>query len=211
VLAALIRVIKIMKFILGKKVTMSQLFLNDGQMVPVTLVQAGPCQVVQVKIQEKDGYSAVQLGYGEKKKLTKPLLGHLKNLAKFRYLREFKIEAEEKFTRGQEIRVGVFQPGDRVKVTGLSKGRGFQGTVKRHHFHGAPASHGHKDQLRMPGSIGATDPQRVFKGKRMAGRMGHGQVTVKNLEVVKVDPENNLLYLKGAVPGARNNLLLIYI
>ena len=198
-----------MKFILGKKLNMDQVFLPDGKVAPVTVVQAGPCQVTQVKSMEKDGYQAVQIGWQEKKRLSKPLLGHLKSLPKFRHLKEFRIDESQELARGQRLTVGIFEIGDKVKVTGVSKGRGFQGVVKRHGFHGSPASHGHKDQLRMPGSIGSTDAARVFKGKRMAGRMGTDQVTVNNLEVIKIDQENNLIYLKGALPGARNGLILI--
>lgn len=188
---------------------MDQVFLPDGKVAPVTVVQAGPCQVTQVKSMEKDGYQAVQIGWQEKKRLSKPLLGHLKSLPKFRHLKEFRIDESQELARGQRLTVGIFEIGDKVKVTGVSKGRGFQGVVKRHGFHGSPASHGHKDQLRMPGSIGSTDAARVFKGKRMAGRMGTDQVTVNNLEVIKIDQENNLIYLKGALPGARNGLILI--
>lgn len=188
---------------------MSQLFKEDGQVVPVTVVKAGPCQVTQVKAKDSDGYFAVQLGFGSKRKLAKPAAGHLKDLPKFRYLKEFRVLPEMQFTKGQEIKVEIFAPGDIVKATGIVKGRGFQGVVKRHGFHGSPKTHGHKDQLRMPGSIGATGPQRVLKGTRMAGRMGGNQVTITNLKVAAVDAEKNLLYLKGAVPGARRGLLLI--
>lgn len=198
-----------MKFILGKKLNMAQLFQANGQVVPVTVIAAGPCKITQAKQEATDGYVAVQIGFGAKKKLTKPLRGHLKNLPNFRYLKEFRINDAEKLQKGQTISVEVFQEGNTVRVTSVSKGKGFQGVVKRHGFHGSPASHGHKDQLRMPGSIGATYPQRVIKGKRMAGRMGGEQVTVKNLKIVKIDPEKNYLYIKGAVPGARNGLVLI--
>ncbi|MBT4335034.1 50S ribosomal protein L3 [bacterium] len=198
-----------MKFILGKKLTMSQEFGSDGKVKPVTIVEAGPCLVTQVKTQEKDGYLASQIGYGVKKKINKPLTGHLKKLPKFRYLKEIRHDAEDVVEVGKEIKVNIFTPGDIVRVTGVSKGKGFQGVVKRHGFHGSPASHGHKDQLRMPGSIGSTDAARVFKGKRMGGRMGTDQVTVTNLEIIKVDLEKNLLYILGALPGARNGLLLI--
>ncbi len=198
-----------MKFILGKKLKMTQLFLPSGDTVAVTVVAAGPCQVTQVKTQKLDGYLAVQLGFGQKSKLVKPLLGHLKSLPKFRYLREFRLPQEQPFTVGQKITAAVFKEGDLVKATGLSKGKGFQGVVKRHHFSGSPATHGHKDQLRMPGSIGSTDSNRVFKGKRMAGHMGNETVTLANLEIVKVEPEKNLLYVKGALPGSVNGLILL--
>jgi len=193
---------------------MSQIFKDDGTVVPVTLIKAGPCQVTQIRKKDKDGYIAFQVGFGEKKKLNKPETGHLKNLKKYRSLVEFPAAAlasadKIDLKRGDEITVGVFEVGDKVKVTGDSKGKGFQGVVKRHGFHGSPASHGHKDQLRMPGSIGATDPARVFPGKRMPGRMGGEQVSVANLEIAKVDTDKGLLYIKGAVPGARNGLLII--
>lgn len=188
---------------------MTQIFNEDGAVVPVTVVEAGPCQVTQVKTMAKDGYLAAQIGFMEKKKLLKPILGHLKGFKKFRYLKEFKIDEDQTIDKGQEITVKYFELGENIKVTGISKGKGFQGVVKRHGFKGSPASHGHKDQLRMPGSIGATDAARVFKGKRMAGRMGTDQVTVANLEIVKIDEEKNLLYIKGAVPGARNGLIMI--
>lgn len=198
-----------MKYILGKKVEMTQRFKDDGQVVPVTVVQAGPCVVTQVKTAEKDGYDAVQIGYGDAKKLPKPQKGHLRKLGDKRYLREFRIDQPASVKRGDTITVSVFQQGDKVSVTGTSKGRGFQGVVKRHGFHGSPASHGHKDQLRMPGSIGATDAARVFKGTRMAGQMGAQRVTVNVLEIAEVEAEKNLLYIKGAIPGPRTGLVLL--
>jgi len=198
-----------MKFILGKKLNMTQVFQEDGKVIPVTVIEAGPCQITQVKTEETDGYKSVQFGYGRKKKLLKPILGHLNNLPKFRYLKEIRLEDLAGLKRGQEFNVKMFQPGDQVKATGVSKGKGFQGVVKRHGFHGSPASHGHKDQLRMPGSIGATNAARVYKGTRMGGRMGGDQVTVANLEIIQIDPEKNLLYVKGAISGARNGLVLI--
>ena len=192
---------------------MTQKFAPDGAVIPVTKVIAGPCVVVQIKTEKNDGYSAVQLGFGLKKSknINKPQTGHLKKLGNFRYLREFRIpEAEAaKLALGSTITSQVFQSGDMVKVTGLSKGKGFQGVVRRHGFHGSPATHGHKDQLRMPGSIGAGGNQHVLKGRRMPGQMGDSQVTVLNLEVVEINPENNEIFVKGALPGARNNLLLL--
>lgn len=189
---------------------MSQKFKADGQVVPVTIVQAGPCFISQIRKQDKDGYLAVQMGFATKKKLNKPIAGHLKDLDKARYLREFRIKSDEvALDRGQKITAAIFQAGDLAAVTATSKGHGFQGVVKRHGFSGGPGSHGDKDQLRHGGSIGAQRPQRVIKNKRMAGRMGNDQVTVKNLEVIEVDPVNNLLYLKGAVPGCRNALVKI--
>jgi len=194
-----------MKFILGKKVGMTQVFLPNGEVVPVTRVVAGPCTVVLVKDQ------AVQLGFGEKKewRLNKPQAGHLKDLAKVEFLKEFDIEKTDGVSRGDLILADTFAEGDTVEVTGMSKGKGFVGVVKRHHFGGGPASHGHKDNLRAPGSIGAGGVQRVFKGMRMAGRMGGDQVTVKNLKIVKVDTANNEIFIKGALPGGRNALVMV--
>ncbi|MDD2785971.1 MAG: 50S ribosomal protein L3 [Patescibacteria group bacterium] len=197
-----------MKFILAKKLEMSQVFLPNGTVIPVTLVQAGPCVVTQVKTDEQDGYKAVQLGFLNAKRLTSPMTGHLKDLPKVKILSEFRIADAGELKRGDMIEATTFVAGDEVEVSGTSKGKGFQGVVKRHHFHGHPASHGHKDQLRMPGSIGAGGVQRVFKGVRMAGRMGGETVTVKNLSVVEVR-EGGILAIKGAVPGARNTILSI--
>ena len=199
-----------MKFILGTKIENSQLFLEDGRVLPVTIIKAGPCQVTQVKKQEKDGYKAVQIGFGFKKKPLKPQVGHLKGLPNFRYLKEFDLDDNQEVKDQQTIGVNTFSVGDEVKVTGISKGKGFQGVVRRHGFHGQKATHGHKDQERMPGSIGSTGPQRVLKGTRMAGRMGGDRVTLANVEIVKIDEAENLLYVKGPVPGARNGLLMIY-
>lgn len=194
-----------MKFILAKKVEMTQIFGNDGAVVPVTRVIAGPCQITQVK------EGKVQLGFGETKlfRLNKPEAGHLKGLTPVKNLREFSNDNSVALKRGDSIDVASFEVGDKVAVTGTSKGKGFQGVVKRHHFHGQGASHGVKDQERMPGSIGAQGPQHVFKGMRMAGRMGGDKVTVNNLEIVAVDPEKQEIYIKGAVPGARNGLISI--
>lgn len=188
---------------------MTQRFQEDGQVMPVTVVAAGPCCITQVKNSDKEGYDAVQIGYGEKKKLNKSILGHLKKLGQFRDLKEFHVDKTEGLAAGQKIDVSTFTVGDKIQVVGISKGKGFQGVVKRHGFSGTKATHGNKDQLRMPGSIGATDAARVFKGKRMGGQTGNRSVTVKNLEVIEIDPENNYLYIKGAVPGARNSLLMI--
>lgn len=200
-----------MKFILGKKQEMTQKFKDDGTVVPVTVVSAGPCFITQVKTNEKEGYKAVQVGYLEAKKLNKVLSGHLQKIFPAKYLKEFRLDEqdEKEFKKGDQITVNVFAKGDIVKVAGNSKGRGFQGVVKRHGFHGAPKSHGTKDQLRHPGSIGATGPGHVFKGTKMGGRMGGGRVSVTNLEIVDVDPTKNLLFIKGAIPGARNGLVEI--
>jgi len=188
---------------------MTQVWQGD-KAVAVTRVKAGPCQVVQVKTKDSDGYEAIQLGFEEKRKknINKPQTGHLKGLSGLRHLREFRTEAGG-LKRGQIIDVSTFAPGDNIRVTGISKGKGFQGVVRRHGFKGTKKTHGNKDQLRMPGSVGATGPAHVFKGQRMPGRMGGDQVTTTGLEVVGVDLENNLLLIKGAVPGARNGLVLV--
>ena len=200
-----------MKFILGQKLSMSQVFLPNGEVVPITKVKAGPCQVVQIKDGSKDNLKAIQVSFGAIKlsRLKKPQAGVLKDLETARHLRDFCTDKLDNVTRGDLITVDTFSVGDKVQVVGESKGKGFAGVVKRHHFRGGPASHGHKDNLRMPGSIGAGGVQRVFKGMRMAGRMGGERVTIKNLEVVEVHPETNELYLKGAIPGARNGFLEI--
>ena len=196
--------------ILGKKIGMSQYFREDGRVVPVTVIQAGPCTVTQVKTAEKDGYQAVQLGFQDVRRLNKPLRGHLKQNGLFRYLREVPASSLEGVEVGQKMDVGICQEWGSVDVTGVSKGRGFQGTVKRHGFAGGPRTHGQSDRHRAPGSIGGgTDPGRVLKGKRMAGHMGSDRVTVLNLEVVQADPEKNILLVKGAVPGAPNSLFII--
>lgn len=201
-----------MKFILGKKLEMTQIFKGDGNVVPVTAVLVEPNVVTQIKNVEKEGYSAVQVGFGKPKNLKKPQIGHLKGIDQVKTVKEFKVEASEiaHVKRGDIISVETFEKGDTIKVIGTSKGKGFQGVVKRHGFHGSPKTHGHKDQERMPGSIGAGGVQRVFKGVRMAGHMGNERVTVSGLEVVDIDVEKNILYVKGAVPGARNSMVLIY-
>ncbi len=198
-----------MKFILGTKEEMTQIFDKEGIVHPVTIVNAGPITVTQVKDVEKDGYGAVQVGYGEKnaKNINKPQKGHLKDLGSFRYLEEFKKIEEMKV--GDKIDLSVFEEGDKVIISAISKGKGFQGVVKRHNFAGGPRSHGQKHSERKPGSIGSTGPQRVFKGTRMAGRMGSDRVTVKNLEIIQIDNKNNRLLIKGAVPGKRGTLVEI--
>ncbi|GMU25899.1 50S ribosomal protein L3 [Patescibacteria group bacterium] len=198
-----------MKFILGKKLEMSQVYRPDGTVVPVTLVKAGPCIVTQVKTEETDGYEAVQLGFLPKRNLSKPQKGHVKDLEPVGLLREFRLtKGGADMKRGDKVEAAVFVSGDRIHVTGISKGRGFQGVVKRHGFHGQKASHGHKDQERMPGSISAGGVQHVFKGLRMAGRMGDEQVTVKNLEVMEVR-NDGIIAVKGAIPGSRNSIVEI--
>lgn len=188
---------------------MTQLFSDNGQVIPVTKIQAGPCLITQVKSSDKDGYTAVQIGFDHQKHLSKALQGHLKNLDNFRYLREFRLIKTGELKRGDQITVTTFAPGEKIKVSGISKGKGFQGVVRRHGFHGSPASHGHKDQLRMGGSIGATEPARVFKGMRMPGHMGSEKITVKNLKIIKIDPAKNILFVNGAVPGSRHSLIEI--
>jgi len=199
-----------MKFILAEKKEMTQKFSENGNVVAVTRVIAGPCVVTQLKSDKLDGYTAVQLGFGAKKKIGKALKGHLKDLGNFAFLKEFRIQPDQNnLAVGNVISAKIFAPGDIIKVAGTSKGRGFQGVVKRHGFSGSPATHGHKDQLRMPGSIGAGGPQHVFKGTRMAGHMGDASVTVKNLEVIEVNQKTNEIFIKGGLPGATNGLLLI--
>lgn len=207
-----------MKFILGKKLEMSQTFDEEGNAIPVTLIEAGPCFVTQIKTKEKDDYDAVQVGFKKKKKSKKTEKGK-----EFKFLKEFpRIEASKKpqnasrppqtakeYKVGDKIDVSVFERGDKVKVSGISKGKGFQGVVKRWNFSGLPASHGTKNKERSPGSIGSAFPERVWPGKKMPGRMGYKTTTIANLEVVKVDPKKNLMAIKGAVPGPKGALLEI--
>jgi len=197
-----------MKFILGKKLKMERIYLGD-RITAVTVVSAGPCQVVQCKSNKTDKYMAAQIGFGYAKKINKPKAGQVKGLANFKYLKEFRLDSDQTVVRGQVLNVKMFTEGEKVKVTGISKGKGYQGVVKRHGFGGFRATHGNKDQQRMPGSIGATDAGRVFKGMRMAGHMGFDTVTIANLKIVKIDVDKNLLYIAGAVPGATDGLLFI--
>ena len=201
-----------MKMIIGRKIGMTQIFKNN-KAIPVTVIKAGPCVVVQKKTVETDGYNALQLGFEEisEKKVNKPLLGHFKKFGvkPFRILKEFRIENIDDFEIGQEIKVSMFKEGDIVDVTGWSKGRGFAGAMKRWGFRGGPKSHGSKFHRQL-GSVGQhTEPAKIWKGKKMPGRYGNERVTIRNLEVLKVDVENNLLVVKGGVPGARGGLLLI--
>jgi len=201
-----------MKMIIGRKIGMTQIFKNN-KAIPVTVIKAGPCVVVQKKTVETDGYNALQLGFEEisEKKVNKPLLGHFKKFGvkPFRILKEFRIENIDDFEIGQEIKVSMFKEGDIVDVTGWSKGRGFAGAMKRWGFRGGPKSHGSKFHRQL-GSVGQhTEPAKIWKGKKMSGRYGNERVTIRNLEVLKVDAENNLLVVKGGVPGARGGLLLI--
>ena len=196
--------------IIGKKLGMTQIFREDGKVEAVTAVEAGPCTVVQIKTPEKEGYSAVQLGFGETKRLTSPEKGHLKELGNFKYIREFRVDDTESVEVGDRVDVSQFSEGDLVDVTGMSKSKGFAGVVKRHGFAGGPKTHGQSDRHRAPGSIGSSaTPGRVLKGTRMAGRMGNDRVTVRGLEICRADAERNLLLVKGAVPGYKNGLLLI--
>ncbi len=202
-----------MKFIVARKIEMSQEYAEDGTVAPVTVLEAGPVVVTQVKTQEKDGYTAVQVGFGTRKKknISKSVQGHVKDLGSFELLHEFRVPEDASYERGQEIAVKEFEVGEKVDATGVSIGRGFAGVVKRHGFHGSPASHGHKDQLRMPGSIGAQDPQHVFKGTRMGGQMGSEKVITKNLEVMSIDEKNNRMSVKGAVPGSNGSIVYIQL
>jgi len=195
--------------ILGKKIGMTQLYRENLE-IPVTAIEAGPCLVTQVKTVEKDRYNAVQIGFGESKRLNRAEKGHLKGNGEYRYLRELRLEEVKDYQVGQKISVDIFKAGDIVHVEGISKGKGFAGGVKRYHFRGGPKTHRQSDRHRAPGSVGSTTtPGRVFKGLRMAGHLGARQVTAQNLVVVEVNAAKNLLILKGAVPGARGGLLLI--
>lgn len=202
-----------MRVILGKKIGMSQIY-EDNSLIPVTVVEAGPCIVVQRKVTEKDGYNAVQLGFEEVKetRVNKPKLGHFRKakVSPRRYLKEFRVEDIGGLKVGDMIKVGVFKEGDLVDVAGVSKGKGFAGVVKRYGFKGGPASHGAKQWHRRPGSIGASsDPSRVFKGKKMPGRMGSEKVTARNLKLVKIDEKLNLLLIKGSLPGRKGGFVAI--
>ncbi|MFA5536594.1 MAG: 50S ribosomal protein L3 [Bacillota bacterium] len=201
-----------MKGILGKKLGMTQVFTEDGMSIPVTVIEAGPCVVVQKKTTNNDGYNAIQLGYvlRSEKRVNKPLKGHFDKagVKPFHYLREFKVENPDVYEVGQEFKADVFSPGDKVDVRGISKGKGFQGSIKRHGFARGRMTHG-SHYHRGTGSLAAKGVARVFKGRKMPGHMGSERVTVRNLEIVKVDPERNLLLIKGAVPGPRRGLLVI--
>jgi large subunit ribosomal protein L3 len=202
-----------LKGLIGKKIGMTQIFDENGAAVPVTLIEAGPCYVTQIRLPEKDGYSAVQIGFEEVKqrRLTGGQLGHLRrnNLPPLRFMREFRAKNPQ-VKEGDSIKVDVFTVGDHVDIVGNSKGRGFAGTVKRHGFRGGPKTHGQSDRQRAPGSVGATTtPGRVYKGKRMAGHMGNASVTAQNLRVDLVDIERNLIGVRGSVPGPRGGLVLI--
>jgi large subunit ribosomal protein L3 len=200
-----------MKFILGTKESMTQYFDAEGRVHPATIVNAGPVTVTKVMSQDNDGYTAIQVGYGSQKeeRINKAQRGEFKGLEMFRVVKEFRLQDAGDLKRGDVINVETFAEGDTVEVSGTSKSKGFQGVVKRHNFSGAPTSHGHRHDTRRPGSIGATGPARVFKGTRMAGRTGGDRITVKNLNVLAVDAENNQLLIKGAIPGRRGTLVEI--
>ena len=201
-----------MKFILGKKQNMTQIFDKEGRVHPATVLSVGPIVVTQVKSEGSDGYSSAQVGYGKRnvKNLTKAEIGHMKDLGNFEVLREFREDNSDKtYSVGDKIDVSSFTEGEKVTVSSISKGKGFQGVVKRHGFHGGPRSHGQKHSEREPGSIGATGPQRVFKGVRMAGRMGGDRVTIKNVSVLQIDKDSNTIVLKGSIPGKLGTLVEI--
>jgi len=203
-----------MKFILGEKIAMTQLWQGEDVRV-VTKIKTGPCVVLQLKTKDRDGYEAVQVGFGSKKakNITKSLKGHFNNLGTFRYVKEFRLDKSDgkivALKKGDQILAETFEAGDMVKLTGTSIGKGFAGVVKRHHFHGQSATHGTKDQIRMPGSIGAGGVQRVFKGKRMAGRMGGDQVTLPSVRIIEVNQAENYILVEGGVPGARHAMVML--
>ncbi|HVP37271.1 MAG TPA: 50S ribosomal protein L3 [Terriglobales bacterium] len=204
-----------MEGIIGRKAGMTQIFGKEGEFIPVTVVEAGPCPVAQIKTVEKEGYNALQLAFGQKRKtlFNKPATGHFEKckIEPRRFLREFRlVKLDKRLEPGKEIKVDLFTVGEKVDVTGISKGLGFQGVVRRHKFRGGPKTHGQSDRVRAPGSVGASSyPSRTYKGQRMGGRMGGARVTVSNLEVVGVDLEKNILLIRGAVPGKKNAILLI--
>jgi large subunit ribosomal protein L3 len=202
-----------MSGLIGKKMGMSNVFNAAGELIPVTIVKAGPCRIVSIRTKDKDGYTALQLGFGEKKEknISKPVAGQFKknNLSASAYLKEFKFSSVEDFKIGDEVKVDLFKEGEKIKVRSKSKGKGFQGVMKRHGFGGVGGTtHGQSDRLRAPGSIGASSyPSRVFKGQRMAGRKGYDNVTISNLTVEKILQDQNLIFIKGAVPGAVNSIV----
>ena len=203
-----------MSGLLGKKIRMTQVFDDTGKSIPVTVINAGPCYVSQIKTTEIDGYRAVQIGYMElkEKHSNKPIAGHLKkaDLKPLKHLREFDLRLNEEIKVGDELKVDMFKEGEEVVIAGYAKGRGFQGVMKRHGFHGGQKTHGQSDRERAPGSIGqSSDPSRVIKGMKMAGKMGNNRVTIKLVEVVKIDTQRNLLFIKGPVPGGPTSLIEI--
>jgi large subunit ribosomal protein L3 len=196
--------------IIGKKIGMTQVFTEAGKMKSVTAIEAGPCKIIQIKAKATDGYNAAQLGFGQAKKLNDPEKGHMKEMGQFKHLREFDVDSLEGLKAGDVIDVSQFKPGDKIDVIGISKGKGFAGVVKRHHFKGGSKTHGQSDRQRAPGAIGSTTtPGHVWKGLRMAGHLGDHRVTVQGLEVHSADIARNLLLIEGAVPGGKNSLVII--
>ncbi len=199
--------------ILGKKIGMTNIFLENGEAIGVTVLQAGPCIVINKREKEKDQYDALQLGFValDKKRINQPMQGYLKKqkVNPFRYIKEFKYKDINQYEIGQEIKIDLFNEGEKVNIVGVSKGRGFAGSIKRHNFSGGPKTHGQKNYYRSTGSIGATDAARVFKGKKLPGRMGNDQVKIRNIEIIKIDLDRNLLLLKGAIPGPNNALVAV--
>ncbi len=203
-----------MSGLIGKKLGMTRIFDEKGNDVQVSVIQTGPCFVTEIRTQDRHGYDALQLGFEEKrdKSVKQPERGHFKKsgVKPMRYLREFRTFDVSQFKLGDVIKADIFQVGEEVKVIGISKGKGFQGVMKRHHFGGGPVSHGQSDRRRAPGSVGGSSyPSRVFKGTRMAGQMGNARITVRNLKVVRIDAENNIVMVRGGIPGARNGMVLI--
>lgn len=196
--------------LMGRKRGMTHIFSEKGQVIPVTVLEVGPCYVTQIHSEEKSGYSAVQLGFEEVRKLNKPERGHLKNLPSLKHLREVRTTQLDRYKVGQKLTADIFSVGEKVDVVGTSKGKGTAGPVKKYHFRGGPKTHGQSDRLRRPGSSSATTtPGRVLKGTRRAGQMGNVRVTISNLDVVQVDPERNLVTVRGAVPGSKNGLIFV--
>lgn len=196
--------------LLGRKRGMTQIFSDKGHVIPVSVLEVGPCYVTQIRTGAKEGYTAIQIGFEETRRLNKPARGHLKNLPPLKFLREVRTSQVDQYKVGQKLNAALFAVGERVDVTGTSKGKGTAGGVKRYHFRGGPKTHGQSDRLRRPGSSSATTtPGRVLKGTRRAGRMGAERVTASNLEVIQVDTERNLVVVRGAVPGAKNGLIFI--
>ncbi|MCG3139781.1 MAG: 50S ribosomal protein L3 [Anaerolineae bacterium] len=196
--------------LLGRKRGMTQIFSDKGHVIPVSVLEVGPCYVTQIRTGAKEGYTAIQIGFEETRRLNKPARGHLKNLPPLKFLREVRTSQVDQYKVGQKLNAALFAVGERVDVTGTSKGKGTAGGVKRYHFRGGPKTHGQSDRLRRPGSSSATTtPGRVLKGTRRAGRMGAERVTAPNLEVIQVDTERNLVVVRGAVPGAKNGLIFV--
>ncbi|MDO8472546.1 MAG: 50S ribosomal protein L3 [Dehalococcoidia bacterium] len=197
--------------IVGRKIGITQIFAPNGKIIATTAIEAGPCVVTQVKTKDRDGYEAVQMGFGEAKRVNAPLAGHLGKLGKIRYMKEITADETKGIEVGTRVDASLFAKGESVDVTGVSKGKGFAGGVKRYHFHGGPKTHGQSDRHRGPGSIGATTtPGRVLKGQRMAGHMGSDQVTIRNLRVLEADPARNLLLVRGSVPGPAGSMVIVH-